>query len=72
MEAIMISAEKYLEAIENLKLGMTQLKPDGNCCHICGDNDHQAWECALNPLSNSYHRFHSGWKCYHCDQVFTD
>ena len=33
-----------------LKLGMEQLEPDGRCCAICGDNDHQAFECAFNPL----------------------
>lgn len=41
----------YEKAIEALKLGMTQLEPDGNCCSICGDNGHQAWECHHNPLN---------------------
>lgn len=26
-----------------------QTQPDGNNCEICGDNDHQAFECRHNP-----------------------
>lgn len=59
----------YLKAIENLKLGMTQLEPDGNCCSVCGDDGHQAWKCHHNPLSQNYiYREH--WRCFHCNQVF--
>jgi hypothetical protein len=50
------SKTDYLTAIESLRLGMHQLEPDGKCCIICGDNDHQAWECHHNPLSPNYMR----------------
>ena len=70
----MISKEQYIKAIENLELGLTQLEPNGNCCHICGDNGHMAWECHHNPLSIAYPIFGEGgyWKCYHCNEIFTD
>lgn len=42
--------QEYKKAIENLKLGMEQLEPDGNCCSICGDSGHMAFECGFNPL----------------------
>lgn len=42
--------QDYQTAIENLRLGMTQLEPDGNECAICGDGGHQAMECGRNPL----------------------
>ena len=42
--------EQYEKAIEALKEGMTQLEPDGDNCHICGDSGHQAFECGHNPL----------------------
>jgi hypothetical protein len=48
-----LTKEQYLEAIENLKLGMTQLEPDGHCCAICSDSDHFAWGCHHNPLAMS-------------------
>lgn len=44
------TTSQYDEAIANLQLAKTQLKPDGNHCAICGDGGHQAWECAWNPL----------------------
>ena len=47
----MITEDDYDRAIAVLELAKTQLEPDGNCCAICGDNDHQAWECIFNPLS---------------------
>lgn len=63
--------EQYIDAIAKLTAGMCQLKPDGNCCSICGDNGHQAWECHHNPLNINYlERTH--WRCFHCDAVFTD
>ncbi len=40
--------------IKVFNLAKTQLEPDGNCCAVCGDNDHQAWECHHNPLSKNY------------------
>lgn len=59
----------YLKAIENLKLGMTQLEPDGNCCVVCGDGGHQAWECHHNPISKNY-MYREHWRCFHCNEVF--
>ena len=59
----------YLKAIENLKLGMIQLEPDGNCCSVCGDDGHQAWECHHNPLSRNY-MYREHWRCFHCNQIF--
>lgn len=29
---------------------MGQVRPDGGVCEICGDNDHQAFECRFNPF----------------------
>ena len=40
----------YEAAISALTMGMSQLEPDGKNCAICGDNDHQAFECSQNPL----------------------
>ena len=42
--------QDYQTAIESLRLGITQLEPDGNECAICGDGGHQAMECGRNPL----------------------
>lgn len=44
------TTQDYKTAIENLRLGMTQLEPDGDDCAICGDVGHQAMECGRNPL----------------------
>jgi hypothetical protein len=41
----------YCSAIQNLKNGLKQLEPDGHNCAICGDTDHQAFECHHNPLT---------------------
>lgn len=70
----MFTAEQYEKAIEDLKLGMSQLKPDGDNCHICGDSDHQAWECHHNPLNHSKRFWDSmiEWRCFHCGQIFTN
>lgn len=55
-------------------MGIKQLVPDGNCCVICGDNDHQAWECHHNPIVQSRKREKdvTRWRCYHCNEVFDD
>lgn len=58
----------YVEVMHKCKLAMEQLKPDGNCCAVCGDNDHQAWECHFNPLSIAYQAQH--FRCFHCGNVF--
>ena len=58
---------KYLSAINDLKLGMSQLVPDGKVCAICGDCGHQAWECHHNPLEGLRH-YHAS-RCSHCGYV---
>lgn len=70
----MIPKHEYREAIEALKLAMTQLAPDGNNCIICGDNDHQAWECIHNPLvmANRGYKLENQWRCFHCNRIFID
>lgn len=42
--------EQYEKAIERLTAAMTQLEPDGDGYHVCGDSGHQAFECGFNPL----------------------
>ncbi len=70
----MITKREYQKAIKILKLGIKQLIPDGRCCIICGDTNHQAWECHHNPLSKTYHFYGKGsyWKCFHCREIFFD
>ena len=46
----MFTKEQYQVAIERLQQAMDQLEPDGKNCSVCGDNDHQAFECRFNPL----------------------
>lgn len=68
----------YLEAIDALRDGMSQLEPDGDNCHVCHDSGHQAWECHHNPLVMAKRaaqaRAMEGtaipWRCFHCSQVF--
>ena len=59
----------YKKLIYTIKKAMEQLEPDGNCCSICGDNDHQAWECHHNPISIEYKSQY--FKCFHCGLTFT-
>ena len=70
----MIPKREYREAIESLKLAMTQLQPDGSCCVVCGDNDHQAWECLHNPLvmARKGFKLEYSWRCFHCGRVYVD
>lgn len=42
--------EQYQKAIEHITDASTQLEPNGNGCHCCGDSGHQAFECGWNPL----------------------
>ena len=42
---------QYDAAIETLVLAKEQPAPDGQCCRICQDAGHQAWECGHNPLN---------------------
>lgn len=44
------TAKQYDEAIKSLQDAKTQLEPDGNCCAVCGDSGHMAFECGHNPL----------------------
>jgi hypothetical protein len=44
------TAYQYDKAIEALTNAKTQLEPDGNCCAVCGDSGHMAFECGHNPL----------------------
>lgn len=67
----MMDRNVYEKAIENLQLAVKQLKPDGNNCAVCGDDDHQAFECHHNPLSMSY-LYREHWRCFHCNAVFYD
>lgn len=59
----------YEDLRGKIKLALQQLAPDGKCCSICGDNDHQAWECHHNPLSIAYQAQH--FRCFHCGLIFT-
>ena len=70
----MFTAKQYMKAIQDLKDGMGQLEPDGNLCAICGDNDHQSWECHHNPLvlMQRVKKAEGRWRCYHCNEVFDD
>lgn len=44
------TVKQYDAAIEALQSAKTQLEPDGDNCHVCGDSGHQAFECGHNPL----------------------
>ncbi len=44
------TAKQYDEAIKSLTEAKKQLDPDGDCCSVCGDGGHQAFECGFNPL----------------------
>jgi hypothetical protein len=51
----MFTCADYNKAIAVLKLAKKQLKPDGKNCILCGDTDHQAFECRENPLYRIQH-----------------
>ena len=65
--------QEYEAALSGLMQGLTQMRPDGRECAICGDGDHQAQECPQNPLmlirrgKRGEHEF----RCYHCGVVCT-
>lgn len=65
--------EDYEKMIRDLQDGMSQLEPDGKGCAVCGDSDHQAWECHHNPLIlvMEARKDKATWRCFHCDAVFT-
>jgi hypothetical protein len=47
---VRFTAYQYDKAIEALNDAKKQLEPDGNCCSVCGDSGHMAYECGFNPL----------------------
>lgn len=59
----------YKRAIRVLELGKKQLQPDGKNCIICGDNDHQAFECHHNPLVAM--DLIDKYRCFHCGKWFS-
>lgn len=76
-----LTREDYGEAIGFMRDAATQLRPDGRCCQVCGDNDHQAFECRFNPLRLARVAFMVGlhlprsahgdgppWICFHCGE----
>lgn len=69
-----LAPAEYEKAIEDIRLAMTQLEPDGRCCVVCGDSDHQAWECHHNPVAvkNEFEADKLRWRCFHCGELFTD
>ena len=69
-----ISAEDYDEAINDLTRAKEQLKPNGNCCAVCEDGGHQAWECHHNPLvmARRTAKELATYRCFHCGKSFTD
>lgn len=64
----MFTKKDYENTIETIRLAMQQLDANGNNCSICGDNDHQAWECHFNPLVAM--KLRNTYKCYHCGKIF--
>jgi len=44
------TAKQYDDAITHLHHAKKQLESDGNCCAVCGDSGHMAFECGFNPL----------------------
>jgi len=59
----------YESAIVQIKACMEQLEPNGKNCSLCGDNDHQAFECTHNPLV-ALERIHE-YKCFFCGNYFS-
>ena len=64
----MFTENDYNKTIITINLAKKQLAPDGNDCSICGDNDHQAFECHFNPLVAMQLR--NKYRCYHCGGIF--
>jgi hypothetical protein len=66
--------QDYRDAIESLQRGMEQLEPNGDCCSVCGDTDHQAFECHHNPIIRARQHVHDcrTWRCYHCGFATSD
>lgn len=64
----MFSIKDYNKAIATMRLARIQIEPDGKNCVICGDNDHQAFECRHNPLVAM--QLQDSFRCYHCGKWF--
>ena len=76
MDAVggLITREQYFNALHMIVEAMGQLEPDSRVCVLCGDNDHQAWECDLNPVKMMLEakRQRGEWRCFHCNETFTN
>ena len=57
----------YNLAINILRIAQMQLLPDGKNCLICGDNDHQSFECNKNPLVAIEQA--KGFRCFYCGKL---
>ncbi len=66
-----IKQSEYDDAIVKLLYGKTQLEPDGRNCVICGDDDHQAFECHHNLIVIAKQK-EPKWRCFHCNEIFDD
>lgn len=69
-----LEAEDYDEAIEALRAAKTQPEHLSECCTVCCDTGHTASHCHHNPLVMARRAAATTkvWRCYHCDEVFTD
>lgn len=62
---------EYDEAIQALQDAKTQLKPNADHCHVCGDSGDWAGVCHHNPLvlARRWARSTRVYQCYHCGFV---
>lgn len=68
------TAADYDDAIAALQQARAQLAPDGNHCNVCGDSDHQAFECHHNPLlvARKWTAASGVYTCWHCGFIATN
>lgn len=68
------SDRDYDEAIEALKDAKAQQGQKHKGCSICWDSSHVANQCHHNPLTMARRAIKAVrvWRCFHCDEVFTD
>lgn len=71
---LFISESAYNKAMNAMASARTQLQPDGENCAVCGDTDHQAFECHHNPLvlARKWESATSVYRCFHCGFVAKD
>lgn len=64
----------YDEAIAALRDAKKQPKHLSQGCTVCCDSGHTAEQCHHNPLVMARRAVAAirVWRCYHCDNVFTD